>query len=75
MEQYQPNMVQRWITTRLMTFLVKFLKGQGSKVNELCQKLAKNCPQIDIFHIESNTNDSIQTKHSTEMYHFMEVDW
>ena len=39
MVHYQLNMVQRWITTwgRLITFLVKFLKGQRSKVNALCQ--------------------------------------
>ena len=49
MEQYQPNMVQRWITTRLMTFLVKFLKGQGSKVNELCQNWLKIAPKQIFF--------------------------
>ena len=49
MEQYQPNMVQRWITTRLMTFLVKFLKGQGSKVNELCQNWLKIVPNLTFF--------------------------
>ena len=67
-------MVQRWITTRLMTFLVTFLKGQGSKVTELCQKLAKNCPQSDNFQNVSKSNDAIPTKHGAKMDHYLGVD-
>ena len=57
-----------------MKVWVKFLRVQRSKVNELCQKLAKNCPQSDNFQNVSKSNDAIPTKHCAKMDHYLGVD-
>ena len=57
-----------------MKVWVKLLRVQRSKVNELCQKLAKNCPQSDNFQNVSKSNDAIPTKHGAKMDHYLGVD-
>ena len=56
---------------RLVTCLVKFVKGQRSKVNEICE----NLPKIDLLHNKSKSKDAILIKHGTKIDYYLGIDW